>query len=405
MSATGHMKCKVAHITTVSQSLRYLLLNQLAAIRDEGYEVVAISSPGPDVAAVQAAGLRHQSVPMTRSFTPLGDVVSLWRLFRLMRRERFAIVHTHNPKPGLLGQIAARAAGVPIVVNTLHGFYFHSHMPPLRRRFYIIVERVAARFSDVILSQNSEDLPTAIAQRICPPEKIMHLGNGIDLRRFDLTRLDPNAVAETRIRLGIATDTAVVGFVGRLVAEKGVLDLLAAARRLADLVAPVRFLLVGPTDVGKADAIAPSIAEDFGVADLCVFTGVREDMPELYALMDVFVLPSYREGFPRSPMEASAIGVPCVVTDIRGCREAVVHGRNGLVVPLGDVPALAAAIAELLNDRDKAARLGQTGRQMALERFDERRVFERVKSTYAGLLREKGLPVPTPHSCGTRLIT
>jgi glycosyltransferase involved in cell wall biosynthesis len=116
-------------------------------------------------------------------------------------------------------------------------------------------------------------------------------------------------------------------------------------------------------------------------------------MPELYALMDVFVLPSHRESFPRSPLEASAMAVPCVVTDIPGCRESVEHGRNGLLVPLDDVPALARAILELLTDRERAQRLGQTGRRMALERFDERLVFEKVKAEYSRLLREKGIPV------------
>jgi glycosyltransferase involved in cell wall biosynthesis len=112
--------------------------------------------------------------------------------------------------------------------------------------------------------------------------------------------------------------------------------------------------------------------------------------------MDVFVLPSHREGFPRAPMEASAMKVPCVVTDIRGCRETVQHGRNGLLVPLGDVQALADAIIELLTDQEKARRMGEEGRRMALEHFDERLVFEKVKAEYARLLQEKGLPVPEP---------
>jgi glycosyltransferase involved in cell wall biosynthesis len=180
----------------------------------------------------------------------------------------------------------------------------------------------------------------------------------------------------------------------RLVAEKGILELFAAARIVARVVPTVRFLIIGPVDAEKLDSLTPEMAREYGVGEVCVFSGLRNDMPELYALMNVFTLPSHREGFPRSAMEASAMGVPCVVTDVRGCREAVEHGRNGLLVPLGDVEALAKAILDLLDDHEKAREMGAEGRQMALDRFDEQRVFALVKAEYARLLREKGLPVP-----------
>jgi glycosyltransferase involved in cell wall biosynthesis len=147
-------------------------------------------------------------------------------------------------------------------------------------------------------------------------------------------------------------------------------------------------------DSEKADAVSPALAADLGVADVCRFVGLRQDMPEMYALMNVFALPSHREGFPRAAMEASAMGRPCVATDIRGCREAVEPGRNGLLVPLGDVTALASAFVRLLSDRDEADRMGHEGRRLALERFDEERVFDTVKREYARLLREKRLPIP-----------
>lgn len=391
----GHT-VKVAHVATVDTSVRYLLLNQLSALRDAGYEVVAISSAGPHSAAVEGAGIRHIPVPMTRRVTPIADLVSLWRLFRVIRKERFTIVHTHNPKPGLLGQLAARLARVPIVVNTLHGFYFHDHTTPALRRLFIATEKVAARCSDVILSQNSEDVSTAIREGICRPDRIKHLGNGIDLQRFDRGNIDPQVLAERRRELGLPEGHPVVGFVGRLVAEKGIHELLQSARQVLDSMPGTRFLLVGPLDPEKRDAVTPEIVNGYGLGEACTFAGMRQDMPEMYALMDVFVLPSHREGFPRSPMEASAMGIPCVVTDVRGCREAVQHGGNGLLVPLGDVRALADAIVSLLSKPEEARRMGEVGRQIALERFDERIVFEKVKAEYARLLRERGLPAPAP---------
>jgi glycosyltransferase involved in cell wall biosynthesis len=385
---------KVAHVATVDLALRYLLLGQMQSLMQAGYQVIGISSPGKEIDAVEAVGLRHVAVPISRKFTPLADVVSLWRLFRVMTRERFTIVHCHNPKPGLLGQLAARLARVPVVVNTLHGFYFHEHMKPWRRWFYITMERIAARCSDVILSQNQEDVRTALRERICPQAKIKFLGNGIDVRRFDRGRVDPQELTAKRAEIGLPSSALVVGFVGRLVKEKGILELLQAARAVLRQAPEARFLFVGPFDFEKPDALKPDIAQAHGIAEHCVFAGLRNDMPALYALMDVFVLPSHREGFPRSALEASSMSVPCVVTDVRGCREAVAHGENGLLVPRGNVRALSEAILEILTDRDKGRQMGARGRQMALERFDERLVFDKVRTEYARLLARKGLAQP-----------
>lgn len=382
---------KVTHITTIDLSLRYLLLNQLQSIQAEGYEVVGISNSGPEVPVVEAAGIRHIAVPMTRNFTPLADLRSLWQLYRVMRREKFTLVHTHTPKPGLLGQLAARLAGVPIVINTLHGFYFHDNMKPFWRRFYITMEKIAALCSDVILSQNSEDIQTAIKEKICSPDRIKLLGNGIDICRFNRDNFTSEQLHQTRADLNISPDASVVGFVGRLVREKGILELLASMQQVQRQLPDVRLLIIGPIDTEKPDALTPAIAGEYGLTDTCIFTDLRQDMPELYGIMNVFVLPSHREGFPRSPMEASAMGVPSIVTDIRGCREAVKHGQNGLLVPLGDVSALSEAILEVLEHPTKAAEMSKQGCQMAREQFDELRVFAKVKAEYSRLLVEKKL--------------
>jgi len=378
---------RVAHVTTVDFSLRYLLLNQLERIRDAGYDVVGISANGPDVAEVEAHGIPHFAVPMTRRFTPFADLRALWALTRVMRRERFDVVHTHTPKAGLLGQLAARLSGVPVVVNTLHGFYFHEGTKPLPRRFYIWMERVAAKCSDTILSQNKEDISTAVAEGIAPAELLKWLGNGIDIARFDRHRLSAEALDALRADIDLDANAPVVGFVGRLVEEKGILDLLEAAKWVTREVPDIQFLIIGPYDEEKPDALRPDVADGYGLSDRCRFVGMRHDMPELYALMDVLVLPSYREGFPRAPMEASAMGVPAIVTDIRGCREAVEDGVNGLLFPAGDVDALADLLVGLLHDDARRAEMGAAGRAVAEERFDEQKVFERVLGEYERLLQ------------------
>jgi glycosyltransferase involved in cell wall biosynthesis len=385
------MAVRVAHITTIDFSLRYLLLNQLRSIQAAGYEVTGISTPGPDVPAIAAAGIRHIPVSMTRKFTPSSDLASLARLVRVMKRERFTIVHTHNPKPGLLGQLAARLAGVPIVVNTVHGYYFHDNMAPRWRRFYVTLEKIAARCSDIILSQNGEDIQTALNEGICAPGQIKLLGNGIDVQRFDRQTIDPAALDRLRTQFHLCADRPVVGFVGRLVAEKGILELFQAAQQVLAEFPDVQFLVIGPVDSEKPDALTPAVAQAYGVAASFTFTGMQQAMPELYSLMNLFVLPSHREGFPRAPMEAAAMGLPCVVTDIRGCREVVVHNHNGLRVPLGDIPALAQALRALLAKPGWAQQMGQAGRQMAETHFDEQLVFAKVKGEYARLLLAKGL--------------
>lgn len=377
---------RIAHVCTVDLSLRYLLINQLKYLMAHGYDVVGISNPGPDVAFLEAQGISHLPVRMTRAFSPTADLRALQDLERVFRRERFDLVHTHNPKPGLLGQLAARTAGIPRVVNTLHGFYFHDLMPAGRRRFYILMEQIAASCSDAILSQNPEDLETAVREHICRREDIEHLGNGIDLDRFDARRLDAGRTSALRASLGIAEGAPVVGFVGRLVEEKGILDLCEAMRVVRTRVPAATLLVIGPTDAEKADALTPeSLQARYDLAEGVVYAGLRQDMPELYGLMDVFVLPSWREGFPRSPMEAAAMGKPVVVTDIRGCRETVTAGLTGLVTSVRDAKALAAAILEVFSEPARARAWGRAGRELAERKFDERLVFEKVAATYRRL--------------------
>ena len=397
---------KVAHVTTVAASLEGLLLNQMKSIQSKGFEVVGISSPGEEVSLLEAAGIRHVGIRMSRRVTPLLDLVSLVRLYLVMRQEAFTIVHTHTPKAGLLGQIAARFAGVPIVVNTVHGFYIHDLMHPILRRFYISLEKIAARCSDVILSQNHEDVETASSVGICLPEKIKHLGNGIDLSIFNRDQVTIGDIRRKRQQLGIPDDTKIVGFVGRLAGKrKGFIDFLRACQRVAKHCPNVRFLIIGEADVGKADAVGPSAAKDHGVSDQSLFLGDRPnaELPSLYAIMDLVVLPSLFEGMPRVVIEAAAMGIPAVVTNVKGNREVVEHGRNGQLVPLGDTQALADAIIEILMDPEKAKCMGEEGYRMARERFDERVVFAKVINEYSRMLVEKGIRVPVSNSTPTEL--
>jgi lipopolysaccharide/colanic/teichoic acid biosynthesis glycosyltransferase len=259
----------------------------------------------------------------------------------------------------------------------------------VKRAAWVLLERALARLSHALLSQNREDIDTAVQEGICAPGKIDYIGNGIDVRRFDRAAVDPARLDATRRELGLAPDEQVVGFVGRLVVEKGVLELFDAIRSLRRRFPRVRLLMIGPVDVERADAIQAATADTYGIGDVTVFTGYRHDMPELYALMNVCVLPSHREGMPRSPMEAASIGVPCVATAIRGCREVVREGETGWLVPVNDSPALAEGIGRILADPAAATRMAAHARIIAREYFDERLVFERVKAAYDRLLQQQ----------------
>jgi glycosyltransferase involved in cell wall biosynthesis len=375
----------VAHVTAIDYSLRHLLLDQMKAIGAAGYSVLGVSRRGPDVPALVGEGVRHGPADITRRVTPLADLRAFVQLVRLFRRERPAIVHTHTAKAALLGQYAALVAGVPIRVHTIHGLYLPAGLSRVQRRALLALERLSLAFAHHAFSQSPEDVAVAIAERICAPDRIEHLGNGIDLARFDPARFTPADRARVRAELGVAPGDVLVGTVARLVAEKGYLDLFAAARRVRATHPHARFVFVGPFDREKKDVIAPDALARHGIADVARFLGHRDDVDALYAAMDVFALPSYREGFPRAPMEAAAMGLPAIVTDTRGCRSTVEHERTGLLVPVGDPRRLADALGRLIGDPAGRAAMGAAARAKAVAEFDQRRVFAQVLAAYERL--------------------
>jgi glycosyltransferase involved in cell wall biosynthesis/ribosomal protein S18 acetylase RimI-like enzyme len=386
---------RVAHVTTVDLSLRFLLRGQLTAIRDAGFEVAGISAPGPWAAGLEADGIRHIPWPhATRAWDPRADGRAFLELVRILRRERFDVLHTHNPKPGILGRVAARPVGVPCVVNTVHGLYATPHDRAAKRLPILALERLAGRFSDLELYQSEEDLAWARRIGLVTPEKSVLLGNGIDVGEFDPAGVDPRRLAALREELGIGESALVVGTVGRLVAEKGYRELFAAARELRQRRRDVCFLAVGGPDFDKADAIR---AEELDSAqENVIVTGWREDGRDLLGLMDVFVLASWREGLPRSAIEAAAMGRPLVLTNIRGCREVARDGVEAVLVPPGERAPLCAAIEGLLDDPVRRERMGSAARERAVERFDERRVFGLVIDAYRDLLPRDEVPRVRP---------
>jgi glycosyltransferase involved in cell wall biosynthesis len=387
------LRPKLIHVTTVDLSLDALLGYQLARFRDEGFDVVGVSAPGPYVAGLERSGIRHVPVPsLTRTWTPDDDLRATAELVRVFRRERPSVVHTHNPKSGVLGRVAARIAKVPVIVNTVHGLYANPALSPGKRWVVDRAEAWAMRLSHHELFQSHEDLDRALRERMVPPQRASWLGNGVDLRRFDPALVPPEATRELRARWGLDPTAPVVGAVGRLVREKGYLELFEAASTVRRAHPSAAFVVVGPSEPTKGDGLSSSELEAARRVGVVVAgEGERKDMPTIYAAFDVFVLPSHREGMPRSLIEASAMARPVVATEIRGCREVVESDRTGILVPPRDPWALAGAIEQLLSDPRRAEAMGREGRARAIDRFDEDAVVERTVQTYRRLLRGHGI--------------
>lgn len=373
---------KIAQVTTVDISIRYLILDQIQALQGMGHEVVAICSPGNSVEAIRAQGIPVETIAMARELSPWQDLKSRAALTRCFREHKFDVVHTHTPKAGLLGPIAARLAKVPVVVHTIHGLLFHDRMPAWRRALFWLPEKVTAGRSDYLLAQSREDVEAAVRTHLCPREKISYLGNGIDVERFS-PQAGGAARSQVRSELGFRETDFVAGSVGRLVYEKGFGELFTAAEAITEANPAVKFLVIGPTEeTARRDAVSPSLLAELERRGAVRFVGWRDDLPRWYAAMDLFVLPSHREGVPRACLEAAAMELPVVATDIRGCREVVVPGETGLLVPVRDPEALRQALERLAGNPAEAAEMGRRGRRHVLVNFDSRAVLERLRAFY-----------------------
>ncbi len=373
----GGRSLRVAHLTTVDMSLALLLPVELDVDLAAGLDVVGISAPGLYVDRVERLGVAHVPVVnLTRAWQPGQDLRATLELARLLRRLRLDVLHTHNPKTGVLGRVLGRLVGVPVVVNTCHGLWAGSDDRALKRALVYGAEAFASLFSDAELFQNAADLATL--RRWTRPGRAVVVGNGTDLARFVP---DDAQRKEVRRALGVGDEEVLVGGVGRLVAEKGIAEFAETASRLGFR---ARFVWAGPEDPDKADALS-------GVDASVTWLGEWRDMPGLYNALDVFVLPSYREGFSRSAMEAAACETAMVLSDIRGCREIGSDRVHLRLVPPRDATALTRAVDQLIEDADERRRLGTAAGVRARAEFDQRQIAMRSLETYAAVARRKRL--------------
>ncbi len=382
---------RAAVVCAADISVKMLLCAQIDAARAAGHEVEAVCSAGPHTEELRGQGLTLHAVDIPRSIAPLRDLLALLALWRLFRRRRYTIVHTHTPKAAFLGQLAAWLAGVPVRVNTIHGLYYLAFPSGFRRSLFKRLELAACRLAHHVFSQSQEDVDLILREHLLPPERLEYLGNGVNLQKFDPARFTADERIKVRRELGIPDDAFVVGIVARMVIEKGFRELFEAFAEFRRTAPDACLLHVGFVDTSRRDEVTPAEAEQYGIGDSCRFLGQRDDVPRLMTAMDVFCLPSYREGYPRSVMEANAMGVPVIATNIRGCREAVMDGLNGLLVPPGQVEPLVAALLRLYQDERLRGKLAEGARRRAEQEFDETRVIRKVLAAYDSLVMRKHL--------------
>jgi glycosyltransferase involved in cell wall biosynthesis len=377
----------VVHVFTVPESLAFVR-GQAEFMRRHGYQLSVITSPG---AALEAFG-RSEGVPthgisMPRRISPASDVKSLASLVVMLRRLRPAIVHAHTPKGGLLGTIAATIARVPVRIYHMRGLpLVTAH--GAQRAVLTATERTSCALASRVIAVSPSLRDVAVAEHLCAPEKITVLaggsGNGVDCDRFDPSRVGRKVGRGLRARLGIPVDALVIGFVGRLVRDKGIVELADAFRAVKELHPGAHLLIAGPFE--ERDPVPPETRRAIEDDPRVHLLGYVEETAPLYAAIDVLALPTYREGFPNVPLEAAAMQVPVVATSVPGCVDAVVDNETGLLVPPRDATALARALHTYLADPELREAHGRAGRARVETSFRRERIWEALVGVYDELL-------------------
>ncbi|NMG08829.1 glycosyltransferase family 4 protein [Brasilonema sp. UFV-L1] len=381
---------KILHICAIAPTAKILLQPQLKYFLSRKVTVGIACSPGPEFQELEQNGFQVHPVKIDRSISLLSNCQSVYELTKIIQHNQYDLVHVHTPIAAVLGRIAAKLAGVKRIVYTSHGFPFHDLSSPTQYRFYFTVEKLTAFITNLILSQNHEDVATAQKLNLCPPEKVRYLGNGIDIDRFNRDRLIPAHQIELRKSLGIPeTANLIIGTIGRLTRKKGSGYLIEAAAKLLPDFPNLHILVIGGQLSTDPEPFQTELLErihTLGIEKHVTLTGQRQDIPELLGLLDIFTLPTFtHEGLPRSILEAMSMSLPVVATDIRGCREAVVHGKTGAIVRPQDTEKLADALRTLLSHSKLRQAYAKAGRQRIEAEYDERIVFQRLEQFYQEL--------------------
>ncbi|WP_243317504.1 glycosyltransferase family 4 protein [Geothrix paludis] len=382
---------RICFVTTLYVTLDTFVRQQAETLVKAGWEVTWVSAPRTGNQPAPPAGVRHVPLPIVRGSSALGTIRGFLALFRLFRRERFDLVQYSTPNAAFCASLAARLAGQPRRLYAQWGLRYVG-FSGLTRSFFKAVERFVCACSTLVQPDSASNLAFAIDEGLYPPSKGRVIGHGsacgVNLGRFDADQRE-SWRAVHRQEAGLDEGHVVIGFVGAVCRDKGCNELLFAAQQLLSDHPEARLMLVGPCDFLKT--LDPALLAWAQASNQVIWVPPTRWVPEYLACMDVFAFPSYREGFGMAVVEAEAMGLPVVVTDIPGPLDAMVDGITGLVVPVKDGPALASALRRLLVDPSLRARLGAGGRELVAKRFEQTWFMEQVRADKARMVQEGAL--------------
>ena len=376
---------KLIRTTTVPVSLNYLLKGQLSFL-NQHFEVVAVSGEDEHLkAVVEREQVRVVPLTMQRAIRPFHDLVALWRLYWLFRTERPQIVHSITPKAGLLSMLAAKMAGVPVRMHTFTGLIFPSRSGFMQKLLIKMDQLLCWAATNIYPEGNGVKLDLINYGITSKPLKVLANGNvnGIDLEFFSCTQIYSEQKEELRQELGLQPNDFVFIFVGRLVGDKGINELIEAFFKLP--IPNTKLLLVGPFE-SELDPLQPETLKVIETHPNIILVGFQSDVRPYFAVSDCLVFPSYREGFPNVVMQAGAMGLPSIVTNINGCNEIIVEGENGTIIPVKNVPALVEAMQKMCSDKAYYEQLQQKARVMIQSRYEQQVVWEALLEEYRRVL-------------------
>jgi glycosyltransferase involved in cell wall biosynthesis len=373
------------------------LQGQPEYFQNSGFDVTVLcpEKRSGDWEVARPENVRVLEVPMEREITPLQDLRSAWRLWGIFRTLRPTVTNVGTPKAGLLGGFAARLTRVPCRFYTLHGLRFET-TKGLKRKLLILTERLACRFAHRVVCVSHSVREKAIACGLVDREKAVVFGagscNGVDVSRFAPTSERIRRAAELRREFGIPANAPVALFVGRLTGDKGICELLQAFLQIEDRFPELRLLLVGSFEDG--DPLPTEIRKRLETHERVILAGPVNDPASYYAIADIMILPSHREGLPTVVLEGHAAGKPVIGASATGIVDLLVDGETGLLFPVGDVPALAEAIAGLIEDKVLATKLALAGQEQVKRNFRQELIWSSLRREYLKVLRGG----ETPHS-------
>lgn len=382
------MKTKLIRITTVPQSLRGLLRGQLHFMSENGFEVIGVSSPGEALKDVEKnEGVKTVGIEMTRSITPLQDLKALIQLIQLFRKEKPQIVHTHTPKAGLLGMMAARIAGVPHRLHTVAGMPL-TVATGVKRQLLNQMERLTYACATKIYPNSYGLQQIILDEKFTSPSKLKVIGNGssngIDTSQFDPESVPEETKEKIRKDLGIAENGFVFLFVGRVVKDKGINELVKAFQEVQVIHVNSHMVLVGNFEK-HLDPLQPETENIINNHPNIHAVGYKANVIDYFAMADVLTFPSYREGFPNVVMQAAAMQLNCIVSDINGCNEIIKDGENGWIVLSRNIEQLQNRMEWCVQNKEQSKKMGLESRVIMQKNYERQFVWNEILKEYQKL--------------------